>query len=556
MERHIGTWYKEDEPEKHEVAELIIDGNSLEFYSRFHGEIFPATFIGNDGEYQYKVFVNGHTKPSKNRLLEYTASHRVYCVLKQNFNFCHGTDISKIIACSFSIPELINWIGIKTVFYSSTDMDEMAAGEKHLSSIIIHSENPRIELYFESKTFNSILNGDDRTSITIAKEPRIKIEYKQSQDVQSVINDIECLMQFFGLLIGAISVAEDIRLSIEGQDSKSQLYINRDFSYNTTARGAFDMPRTYLYVVEDLLQIYYSNWREFYLDDSYSLLRRIFFSVNGKADIFAEDIFVQYMRILDGYHTRISGDEETKRTLKKALKASTKEIKRMIFTDEGKPLFEDAIKSVIPDWTYNSSHIEDIAGWIADGYLAKKSLSYRLQELDNCHLQIIRMNAVSIEKARRNRSEIEAMPDEEIIQLYFRELGDTRNYYSHYKLDSTGVLEFRQILESIDVLKATIVSIFLEHMGMEKELIRKMLEFDTELHFQTMCLREESDRPFEHPSKLTSTCKSIRRRKVEICRQRNLMRGCRSKVSQRVAKKSLRGKTQMTHGKGKRKKKT
>lgn len=503
MERHIGTWFKEDEPEKHEVAELIIDGNSLEFYSRFHGEIFPATFIGNDGEYQYKVFVNGHTKPSKNRLLEYTSSHRVYCVLMQNFNFSHGTDISKIIACSFSIPELINWIGIKTVFYSSTDMDEMAAGEKHLSSIIIHSENPRIELYFESKTSNSILNGDDRTSITIAKEPRIKIEYKQSQDVQSVINDIECLMQFFGLLIGAISVAEDIRLSIDGQDSKCWLYFNEDFSYNTTARVGFDRPRTYLYVVEDSLQIYYSKWRSFYLDDSYSLLRRIFFSVNGKTDIFAEDIFVQYMRILDGYHTRISGDEETMRQLGEALKAATKEIKQLI--DERKSLLEDAIKPIIPDWTYNSAHRNEIAKWIANGYLTKKTLSQRLQELDNCHLKIICMNAASIEKARRNQSEIAGMTDEQLISLYFRELGNTRNYYSHYKLDSTGILEFTQILKSINVLKATIISIFLEHMDIEKELIRKMLAFDAELRFQTMCLREENEQPFEHPSKLTGT---------------------------------------------------
>ena len=48
MERHIGTWFNENKPEKHEVAELLIDGNHLEFYSRFHGEVFPVTFIGSD----------------------------------------------------------------------------------------------------------------------------------------------------------------------------------------------------------------------------------------------------------------------------------------------------------------------------------------------------------------------------------------------------------------------------------------------------------------------------------------------------------------------------
>lgn len=52
-------------------------------------------------------------------------------------------------------------------------------------------------------------------------------------------------------------------------------------------------------------------------------------------------------------------------------------------------LGEGAIKRVFPDWKYNSSHMEDIAGWIAAGYLAKTPLSYRLQELDNMNLSII-----------------------------------------------------------------------------------------------------------------------------------------------------------------------
>ena len=40
-------------------------------------------------------------------------------------------------------------------------------------------------------------------------------------------------------------------------------------------------------------------------------------------------------------------------------------------------------------------------------------------------------------------------------------------------------------------------------MGIDKELIRKILGFDCELKFQTMCLREEGDQPFEHTSKIT-----------------------------------------------------
>ena len=62
MERHIGTWHKENDSNKSEVGELLIDGNHLEFYSRFHGLVFPETFIGEDGQFRYKVFVNGYAK--------------------------------------------------------------------------------------------------------------------------------------------------------------------------------------------------------------------------------------------------------------------------------------------------------------------------------------------------------------------------------------------------------------------------------------------------------------------------------------------------------------
>lgn len=499
MERHIGVWHKETMPQKGEVAEVIIDGNSIEFYSRFHGEVFPTTFIGNDGNFSYKVFVNGSSRSSSKKTLEYTSAHRVFYVLMQNFAFSKGTDISGIKEFSFHIPEIIDWLGVTTVSYASVTESELAAVEKHLEPIVICEGNPHVELYFESKTYDSSLS-DDRAQITLKNEPRIKVEYEVPKNIQSVMDDIECLMQFFGLLIGTVSSAQDIRLSVEGQDLKSWLFFNRDFSYNVMTRGIINRPRTYLYIVRDKLESYYANWRTFYLDDSYSLLRRIYFSVNSRKEIFVEDIFVEYMRILDGYHTRISGDEETNRKLKDALKASEKAIKKLIFTDEGRPLFEEPIKSVIPEWKYNSSHKAEIAEWVAKGYLAKTSLSHRLQELDSQHLNIISRNAVEIEKRKSNKAEINNKTNSELIQLFFKELGDTRNYYSHYKLDTSGVLEIGQISTSINVLKATIISILFYHMGMEEDLIRKILAFDDELHFETMVLRAEDDKPFEHPS--------------------------------------------------------
>ena len=369
-------------------------------------------------------------------------------------------------------------------------------------------KNPQIELYFESKTHESILSLEDNIAIKIKKEPRIRVKYNQLADIQKIQNDIECIMQFFGLLIGKVSIADNIRLSIEGQKLKSWLYINHDYSYNLMNQDVTDSPRTYYYVLEDNLTLYFANWRKFCFDDQFTLLRRIYFSVNGRKEIFAEDIFVEYMRILDGYHTRISGDAETEEKLKKALKAATKVIKTQIFKEENRPIFEEAFQSVLPDWKYNSSNIGDISGWITAGYLGKKSLSHRLKELDNLYFGIIRNNAEDIECLACNKEKCKDMTDEQIAELFYRELGDTRNYYSHYKKNKTGVLDFLQINDSIRVLKATIISIFLSHMGIDKDLIRRIVEFDSELHFQTMFLRKPEEHPFLHTQEWLKTIKT------------------------------------------------
>ena len=138
MERHIGTWHKENDSSKSEVGELLIDGNHLEFYSRSHGLVFPETFIGEDGQFRYKVFVNGYAKPGQNRILDYTSSHRVFYVLMQNFDFSKGTDISGVEEFSFAIRELTEWLGIQTVFYCCTDQNLLIIVYQYIRMVEIH----------------------------------------------------------------------------------------------------------------------------------------------------------------------------------------------------------------------------------------------------------------------------------------------------------------------------------------------------------------------------------------------------------------------------------
>lgn len=494
MKRFIGTWSIEDEQEP-EVAELIIDGNQIEFYHRNSGEIFPCAFVGNDGEHQYKVFTKGMCSPGHNRTLEFATSYRTFYVLQQNYPFRSGLEISGINECSFIIPELIEWLGIKTIDIAVTAADELLAHEYRLSPILLHSSNPHIEIQFESESFNSIINVDTRTTYVVKNQPRICISYETPVDVNTVQEQIEYIMQFWGLMIGNVSNAEDIRLSIEGQNLKSWLYINKDFSYNLRSKSITETPRTTLQKIGSHITDHFTSWYHFCCDEHFEFIRRMYFAGNNRKDIFAEDILVLYVKILEGYHLRISGDEATSSELKKAFKKVEKDIKNLIFSTEGKPLFTAALEEVVPDWKFDSGHASKIAHWISTGYLGKVGLTDRIKELDQTFGGIISKNAVDIIKLSRQNPPKPDEDDGKIINRFFGEIVATRNYYSHYKVDRKNVLEYRQMGDTINVLKALIIMIFFSRMGIENSVIRKIIIWDSELHFQTMCLREEGDHP-------------------------------------------------------------
>ena len=104
----------------------------------------------------------------------------------------------------------------------------------------------------------------------------------------------------------------------------------------------------------------------------------------------------------------------------------------------------------------------------------------RIKELDQQNFNILRTNSKVVE-----RQEYEDKSDEEIEEIYFKEIVQTRNYYSHFKLDKTGVLKASQMNPTINALKAIILSIFCEKMGMEKgkeeEKMEELLEILNEI---------------------------------------------------------------------------
>lgn len=494
LKRCIGTWTKENE-DSPEVAELIIDGNNIEFYRRDYGEVFPCAFVGSDGRCRYKVFCNGRNKNGVNRTLDLSTSYRVFYVLKQNGNFAEGLDIDGIREFSFVIPEIIDWLGINTVDFEANENHEWIAAECKYPPIVLQDANPHIEIRYESESLTKYLEIDTRTTFVIKNQPRIFVTYNEPNNIERIQKDLEYLMQFWGLMIGCVSTVEDIRVEFDGQKQKSGLYINRDFSYNLHNRDVTDTPRTSLKKIDTEIVEYFTNWYLFCKDEKFEFIRRMYFASNNLKDIFAEDILVQYVKILEGYHLRVSGDEQISETLKSALKTVEKDIKRLIFSEEGKPLFTDALEKAVPDWKYTSGHATNIAQWISTGYLGKVGLAQRIKELDDNFGSVIAKNAFDIIKLSIDNPPAEDDTEEKIINRFYREIVATRNYFSHYKADRKNILEYRQMNDTINVLKALIIMIFYSHMGMDKEVIRKVIEWDSELHFQTMCLRLDGETP-------------------------------------------------------------
>lgn len=484
MERHIGLWKKEYENDNFTAAELIIDGNHIEFYNQDVLDINACAYIGGDGTCRYKVFTNGSDRYGKYKTLDNATSYRVLYVMKQNCADQKGLNIEHVKSASFIIPELVDWLDIRTVDLGVTEQENLIAVEAKLPNIILKEKNPKIEIYFEagSSLFNP--DVDDKIAVEIRNQPRVRIMYDDSSDVRKVHNDIRAIMQFFSLMIGHITDVLDIRLDVQNQDLKSWLYINEDFSYNLRTIPILDRPRTKLKMVEENIKSYFETWYDFYFDDKFELIREMYFEGNRRKDIYAQDILVQYVRILEGYHLRMTNDEEVASTL-------DKDIKDMIFTDDGKRLFTPIFEKA--GWSFNSKHAKKVASWIASGFVLKTTLSQRLKSLDGQYFDIIAKNADDIARLEKISipSELESKRDFD----YFQRIADTRNYYSHYKTDAKNVLNFTQMCNTINVLKALIIMIFYTHMGMSSDDARKIIIWDNELHFQTMCLRKDGERP-------------------------------------------------------------
>lgn len=496
MKRLLGAWTLEGHDSKNskpETGELIIDGNDIEFYRQGGGEVFQSAFICRGGDlHGYKVIAQACRDSGTRKTLDYSSNYRVSYVLQQNCAFRPGINTDNIADCSFVIPELVDWLGVRLTELLRANENELLVKERIFQPIRLKDAEPRIEIVFESGTFDRSFEEGNGTTAVVNVQPRIWITYGRPVTIREIHRDIEFTMQFWGLMIGRVSVAQDICLTIKDQPLSCRLYLNHDYSYNLRTFKIDEHPRTNLKKIGNDIQRYFSTWYSFCCDEKYEFIRRMYFFTNNRSVKFAEDIFLQYVKILEGYSLRETNDETTAAQLEAAIKKSKKEIKHLIFTDTGKPLFAAALQEVLPEWKFTSPHADQIANWIATGYIGKRGLADRLRELDSMYLHLLTANASTIMQLTKDEFAVDKH-DKNSDDEFLKKIVSTRNYLSHYKADKDCVLDVLQWDATINSLKALVIAILYSKMGMNNEVIRKILMWDSELHFQTMYLRKSGE---------------------------------------------------------------
>lgn len=491
LERILGIWKANNEM-KEDISELIIDGNNIEFYSRCDEQMFPCTFVGKVQGDWYKVFSKGRIPNGLNKTLHNSRSYYVPYVLRQSEKPSSKLEIKDIEEVSFIIPEIIDWFSNNTVNVGITGNQELFAVERKFKPLVLHEGNPYIEIRFESQSLNQTISVDKRTTFVVKIEPRLFIKYEKAMDFKHIESDIECLMQFWGLMIGYVSTAEDIRIRFEGEVNKSQLYINQDLSYNLRmSQSIMNKPRTTYEIVGRKIGKYFTNWHSFYFEKRYEFIRHMYFAANKFKNYFAEELFLEYVKILEGYSLRETNDEENAQKLKKTVEQHREEIRKLIFTNEGKSIFRSVFEEALTDWKFNSKHADNVAEWIANGYMNRISLESRIKKLDEAFFGILAYNAIQIEKLQRKNSLVDIISENDLIKKFFKDIVSTRNYYSHYKVSDENILEYMQLDPTIRSMKALIIAILYSKMGMCRERIQRILINDSELCFQTNFLYKE-----------------------------------------------------------------
>lgn len=111
MDRIIGQWHNENDTTG-EIAELILQSNSIQFYRRGVGDPLCNTFIGGDSgdSNHFVVYTDGTIPIYENRTLEGAEAYNVKYIIQTTSDEPFDERKTNIRAVKFEFPELPEWI--------------------------------------------------------------------------------------------------------------------------------------------------------------------------------------------------------------------------------------------------------------------------------------------------------------------------------------------------------------------------------------------------------------------------------------------------------------
>lgn len=447
-----------------EIGQLSIDKNSICFHVNGAGDIFPKNFVGTDDGHYYKVFTHGQGKSDLKGYF-YRVS-KVFMYNGIDYTNYIGDYIEGVDSFSFEIPELTNWLRIPSVEYQELSEDRATIYELSTPMIVLKESNPKIYIKYEIKDFiNGVVNNNE---MSIKKIPRVFVEFLEPSNDIGVKLNVEIVTRFFSLLIGKISTVEDIRLKLAEKEMRMWLFLNHDFNIKSSQNVYWRRFRTESKNTLECLKIWFESWYSFSQDESFRFLQDAYFYTCSNRILNLEDIFLTYCKFLEGYDLRVSKDEDSANELFELL---VNVMKEKDVSDIFKPIFKEV---------GSRYRHKNVAQWISTGFLGRISLNSRIKKLDGKFHGIIGANSENVVK--------DSSPD-----TYYSKIARTRNYYSHYKPDSTGVLTFTELYYSLPVLDAIITTILMSEMGISDDTIKSILIKDEEYWHLVTHLREGSE---------------------------------------------------------------
>ena len=432
-----------------DIGKLSIKGNAITFHIDGYGDVFARNFVGydNNGMHYFKVYTYGRSNADKTGYF-----YRVSKVFLYNGDYTEftGDFITGIKSFSFEIPGLSNWLDIKSVDFGFLEDRSLIIHEVPTPTIVLKRTDPYIYIEYEVKDVLEIYDNNQRA---IKKIPRIYVVFPDSVDDRKVVDTITIITRFFSLLVGRMSIAEDIRLDLEGKDMKMWLFLNMDFSVHDSWNAYWMRSRYKFEEVNEFLLQWFEKWYSFSCNEPYEILQEAYFHICGKKTFYIEDMFLTYCRFIEGYDLRKSHDEEISQELERDILFALSE--------------DNFIKTISPYFIKASSRYrpKNAAQWISAGFLGRIGLDSRIKRLDEEHFSFIEVNRERICKGIG-------------ANKIYGKISKTRNYYAHYKADKTGILELGEMYNALPHMEMLILSVLMSEMGIDTETRRNAFVYD------------------------------------------------------------------------------